>query len=195
MARNSQQSSSRPGAGWSWQRIARRIRVPLGFVFAAIYLWRARPTWVSLAAGAAIVALGLGIRAVASGHVDKNEALAMTGPYASVRNPLYLGSIIIAAGFALAARDMLIAILMVLVFVIIYVPTIRSEEHYLRNRFTEYNAYTQRVPRLFPRTLHSAGMADGFSRALYMKHREYNAIFGAVVMWGALVAKMLWFRG
>jgi len=179
----------------SWTRIARRIRVPLGFVFAAVYLWRARPTWTSLAAGALITLLGLVVRAVASGHVDKNEELATTGPYAYVRNPLYLGSIIVAAGFVLAALDALIAILTVLLFVLLYVPTIRSEEHYLRDRFAEYGAYAHRVPRLIPRTLRLGGMTDGFSRALYMKHREYNALFGAALMWGALVAKTLWFRG
>ncbi len=120
---------------WTWSRIARRIRVPLGFAFAAFYLWRARPTWVSLVVGAVIAALGLGIRAVASGHVDKNEELAMTGPYAYVRNPLYLGSIVLAIGFAAAARDVVIALLIVAMFVLIYVPTIRSEEHYLGTRF------------------------------------------------------------
>lgn len=179
----------------SWQRIARRIRVPLGFAFAVVYVWRARPTWLYLIVGGLVAALGLLVRAVASGHVDKNEALATTGPYAYVRNPLYLGSIIIAAGFAIAARDVLIAVLIVLVFAIIYVPTIRSEEHYLRNRFTEYEAYAQRVPALFPHMLRFSGMTGRFSRALYMKHREYNALFGAVVMWAALVAKLLWFHG
>ena len=96
---------------------------------------------MSLVVGAAIAALGLGIRAVASGHVDKNEELAMTGPYAYVRNPLYLGSIVIAVGFAVAARDVVIASLIVVMFALIYVPTIRSEEHYLRTRFPEYSAY------------------------------------------------------
>ena len=83
----------------TWSRIARRIRVPLGFGFAAFYLWRARPSWASLAVGAVIALLGIFIRAVASGHVEKNRVLAITGPYAYVRNPLYLGSIIIGIGF------------------------------------------------------------------------------------------------
>jgi protein-S-isoprenylcysteine O-methyltransferase Ste14 len=148
-----------------------------------------------LGVGAAIAVLGLGIRAVASGHVDKNAELATTGPYAYVRNPLYLGSIMIAVGFAVAARDLVIAGVIVVLFVAIYVPTIRSEEEYLRNRFTDYGAYAQAVPRLVPRTLRISGMAQGFSRELYRKHREYNAIFGAAGMLAALVVKMLWFRG
>ena len=195
MTQNGPQSSTQPRVAWPWSRIARRIRVPLGFVFAAVYLWRARPTWMSLAVGALIAVAGLSLRAIASGHVDKNEELAVTGPYAYVRNPLYLGSIVLAAGFAVTARDVLIAMLMAAVFVLIYVPTIRSEEHYLRNRFTEYRDYAGRVPRLFPRALGLRGMMDGFSRALYMKHREYNSLFGAAAMWAALVAKLLWFPG
>jgi len=119
------QKQSPERTGLSWRRIARRIRVPLGFVFAALYLWRARPTWMWLGVGAVVALLGLGIRSVASGHVDKNAELATTGPYAYVRNPLYLGSILIAIGFAVAARDVVVAGLIVLLFVAIYVPTIR----------------------------------------------------------------------
>ena len=66
----------------SWSRVARRIRVPLGFLFAAFYFWRAKPDWLSLGIGAAVAALGVWVRAMASGHVKKNEELAMTGPYA-----------------------------------------------------------------------------------------------------------------
>src|ERR1022692_3301755 len=94
----------------SWNHIARRIRVPLGFLFAVFYFWRARPDWRSLVMGGAVAAVGVFIRAMASGHVKKNEQLATTGPYAYCRNPLYLGSIVIAVGFALTARDVWVAI-------------------------------------------------------------------------------------
>ena len=89
----------------SWSRIATRSRVPLGFIFAAAYFWFARPTWISLGAGFAVAVVGVLIRALASGHIRKNAELATTGPYAYTRNPLYLGSIIIAIGFIIAARN------------------------------------------------------------------------------------------
>ena len=179
----------------SWSRIARRIRVPLGFLFAVFYFWRARPDWLSLAAGAAVVTVGVFLRAMASGHVKKNEQLATTGPYAYCRNPLYLGSIIIAIGFAVASRDVWVGIAIIGLFTLIYVPVIRSEEAFLRERFPEFEGYARRVPRLLPNTVWFPGLTSGFARELYRQHREYNALIGAAAMLAALVVKMIWFPG
>lgn len=181
----------------SWARVATRSRVPLGFVFAAAYLWFARPTWASVLAGFAIALAGIAVRALASGHIRKNAALAMTGPYAYTRNPLYLGSIIIAAGFIVAARNIWIGVAAVAMFAFIYLPVIAAEEKYLRSAFPGYDRYASEVPRLFPRlTPYHPGVdaedgAGTFSAALYMRHREYNAALGSVLMLGALVLKML----
>jgi len=87
----------------SWQRIARRIRVPLGFVFAALFLGLARPTWKTMALSLLLVVPGLWLRAYAAGYVKKNAEITRTGPYAYTRNPLYLGSMMIAFGFAWAS--------------------------------------------------------------------------------------------
>src|SRR5271167_303924 len=125
----------------SWGRIARRIRVPLGFLFAVFYFWRARPDWVSLAVGAIVSAVGVLVRAMASGQVKKNEQLATTGPYAYCRNPLYLGSLIIAVGFAIASRDLWVVAGVFALFSLIYVPVIRVEESLLRQQFAEYDGY------------------------------------------------------
>src|ERR1700736_1348494 len=135
----------------SWSRIARRIRVPLGFAFAAAYIWLARPTILSIAVGSGIALLGLCIRALASGHVQKNEALATTGPYAYTRNPLYLGSLLIGVGFALAARSWWIGLLLLVMFFAIYIPVIRGEEESLREKFPGFGEYARQVPRMFPR--------------------------------------------
>ena len=176
----------------AWSRIARRIRVPLGFVFAALYLWLAQPTWLSLLIGGIIAFAGVAIRAVASGHISKNSELTMSGPYAYTRNPLYLGSIVIATGFAVAARSGWIVLALVVLFAAIYIPVIRSEEAFLRSRFPEFEAYFRDVPRLLPRFRSLAAPEGSFSRELYLKHREYNALFGTAVMLAALAAKLLW---
>lgn len=179
----------------NWSRIARRIRVPLGFLFAAFYVWRAQPRWWSIAAAAVIAGVGIALRALASGHVKKNQELTTTGPYAYVRNPLYLGSIIIAIGFAIAARDVWVGVVLVVFFCTIYVPVIRGEENYLRAAFSGYTDYTRHVPRLVPRTLWLSGVTQGFSRELYFRHREYNSLLGAAAMFAVLIAKILWFPG
>jgi len=177
-----------------WSKVARRIRVPLGFLFAVLYLWLASPSWRSLMLGAIAVVPGLLIRALASGHVRKNECLATSGPYAYTRNPLYLGSLLMGAGFALAARSWWVGVAVVVLFFAIYLPVIHDEEAFLRQKFPGFEEYARRVPRIFPRlTPHSRNESEapiGFSMDLYLKHREYNALIGAVAMTAALVVKI-----
>ncbi len=183
-----------------WQKIARRIRVPLGFVFAALFLWLADPSRRTMAASFALVLPGIWLRGYASGYVRKDAQLTTTGPYAYTRNPLYLGSMLIAFGFAAAAASWIILALLVALFAAIYIPTILSEEAYLREHFGGFDAYARVVPRLLPRGAGAAkAMAaegrvpaeGGFSTQLYLRHREYNSAMGAVALYLALVLKLL----
>jgi protein-S-isoprenylcysteine O-methyltransferase Ste14 len=176
----------------SWSKIARRIRVPLGFVFAGAYIWLARPTKISIAIGTLIAIGGLVIRALASGHVKKNEVLAVSGPYAYTRNPLYLGSVVLAVGFLIAAKSWWIALIALVMLFAIYFPVIRSEEAFLRAHFPDFDEYSRHVPRLFPRLRPYRCSSNSFSWHLYWKHREYNAAIGAFVMAAVLLAKSIW---
>jgi protein-S-isoprenylcysteine O-methyltransferase Ste14 len=176
----------------SWSKIARRIRVPLGFVLAIAYFWLARPTILSILMGATVAIGGVVIRALASGHVTKDEQLTTSGPYAYVRNPLYFGSILIGVGFAVAARNWWIVALLAVMFVAIYLPVIRDEEKFLRAAFPEYDEYSRDVPRLIPRLVAFGKGGGRFSWDLYRKHREYNAVLGTVAMLVALAAKLWW---
>lgn len=173
-----------------WSQIARRIRVPLGFLFTIFYFWLARPTWRFLGYGAILIIPGLLVRALASGHVRKNEALTTSGPYAYTRNPLYLGSLLIAIGFAVASRSWWVGALLVLMFFAIYLPVIRGEESFLREKFPEFEEYAKHVPRMFPRFTPYARGEASFSLNLYLKHREYNALLGSVFLAGALIIKL-----
>lgn len=175
----------------NWSTIARRIRVPLGFAFAILYFWLARPTLQSILIGAALVVPGLLLRGLASGQLQKNEQLATGGPYAYTRNPLYLGSLILAIGFALASRSWWIVGGILLLFFAIYLPVIRAEEVFLRANFPQFDDYARQVPRLFPRVTASQKRAGNFSWDLYSKHREYNAALGAAGIMAVLVFKLL----
>ena len=178
----------------TWQKIARRIRVPLGFVFAAVFLWLARPTWQSMIGSLLLVLPGLWLRGYAAGYVRKNAELTTTGPYAYTRNPLYLGSMAIAFGFAAASGRIVIFIVLAALFLAIYLPTILSEEEFLRGHFPGFDAYAAKVPRLLPRltAADTSQTAGSFSKPLYLHHREYNAVMGAVAIYAALAAR-LWF--
>src|ERR1700720_805430 len=178
----------------AWSAIARRIRVPLGFLLAALYLFLARPTWRSMVSGSIVILPGLWIRALASGHVRKNEVLATSGPYAYTRNPLYLGSLLIGVGFAMAARSWWIGWLLLGMFFAIYIPVIRGEEELLRQKFPEFDEYSRQVPRMFPRLGHARAQerSRAFSADLYRQHREYHALLGAVALMVALAMKLIW---
>jgi protein-S-isoprenylcysteine O-methyltransferase Ste14 len=176
-----------------YRLLARKIRVPLGFAFAVLYLWLARPDWISIIVGASIVALGLALRASASGHVVKDRELTTTGPYAYTRHPLYLGSLVMAGGFAIAGRSLWIVLAMVALFIVVYIPVIRLEEYYLHGTYQErFNEYARAVPALLPR-LSPFQRGGAFSRERYLKNREYNALLGTVAMLAALILKRLWF--
>ena len=189
-----------------WQKVARRIRVPLGFIAAALYLfelWQRAPRPAAVAWSFALVLPGLWLRAYASGYVKKNRELTMTGPYAHTRNPLYLGSMMIAAGFALALLSWPVALVLAVGFALIYIPVIASEERFLRATFAGFDDYCKRVPRMIPRLtparVSSLGSGSteaegitpvtggGFSFDLYLRHREYNAAIGAALLYLSLL--------
>lgn len=178
-----------------WQRIARRIRVPLGFVTAGLYLFelgRRAPQPAAVAWSLALVLPGLWLRGYAAGYVKKNRELTVTGPYAHTRNPLYLGSMLMAAGFALALLSWPVALVLAAGFAVIYVPVIASEERFLAAAFPGFEAYCRRVPRLIPRLTPARptgaqAIPGAFSLALYLKHREYNAGIGAALLYLSLL--------
>jgi protein-S-isoprenylcysteine O-methyltransferase Ste14 len=165
-----------------------RLRVTCGFILVAAFAWFSRPDARSLAWGLPVSALGLVLRAWATGHVEKDARLAQSGPYAYVRNPLYLGTLLAAAGFAIASRQWPLAVLFGVVFVFIYLPAIELEEQHLRRLFPDFADYARRVPALWP-TLHPVQRPQRFRWELYIRNREYQALIGFLVGAGYLVLR------
>jgi protein-S-isoprenylcysteine O-methyltransferase Ste14 len=167
-----------------------RLRVPAGFLLVAAFLYFAAPDAMSLAVGVPVALAGLWLRAWAAGHLEKNRQLATSGPYRHVRNPLYLGTLVVSLGFALAARRWELGLLFALVFGLVYLPVIELEEQHLRKLFPSYAQYAVRVPMLVPR-LRAPENAPGFRWRVYRVNQEYQAALGflaglAVLLWKAL---------
>ena len=192
----------------TFRQLAQRIRVPAGFVLAPLLFISARPMLASLAAGAFIAIAGLSIRAWASGHLKKNQELAKSGPYAHTRNPLYLGTFLLGTGVAVGGGTLWFVALFAAVYLIIYVPVMFAEAETMRELFsTEYEDYSKQVPlfvpRLTPYSLHGSlsyaaqlgrsvwGSGERFDPSLYMRHREYRAALGFLMVYALLATKML----
>jgi hypothetical protein len=190
----------------TWQKVARRIRVPLGFVTAAVYVFevaRHPAHAAAIAWSLALVLPGLALRAIASGTVKKNRELTVSGPYAYTRNPLYLGSMLMAAGFAVALLSWPLALLLAAGFALIYIPVIAAEERFLGDTFPGFADYCRQVPRFLPRVIprfapakvqtgkavapDSSASPSRFSFALYREHGEYNAALGAALLYLSLL--------
>ncbi len=178
----------------------RRWRVRIGYPVGIVYWLLAVPTIRAIAIGSAIAALGLLIRGIASGYLQKDESLTTTGIYAYTRNPLYLGSAFLAAGFLVAGRSWIAAIIVAAYFIVFYYAAIRNEEAYLREEFgaAAFDAYVARAPIFFPwfsRAAQSgdAGPGSSFSWPQYRRNREYQALLGAIAGIGLLFLRM-WLR-
>src|ERR1051325_421336 len=105
-----------------------RLRVPAGFLLVVLFAWFSQPSFESLAYGVPLSLLGLGLRAWAAGCLYKDRDLATSGPYAHLRNPLYVGTLTVAAGLVIAARSIPLGILFAAVFAFVYLPAIQLEE-------------------------------------------------------------------
>ena len=167
-----------------------RLRVPAGFLLAAAFVWFSSPTARSLWLGIPLSMFGLALRAWAAGHLEKNQQLAVSGPYACTRNPLYLGTLLVEAGLAIAARSWGLAILFAAVLVLIYFPVVQLEEQHLRKLFPEYAEYAQRVPAFGMRLQGSKTPGPHFRFSLYLRNQEYQALGGFLAGVLLLVWKM-----
>jgi protein-S-isoprenylcysteine O-methyltransferase Ste14 len=164
-----------------------RWRVRAGYPLSVLYILLATPTITFIAIGAAIAALGLIVRGAAAGHLRKLETLTTSGPYAWTRNPLYLGSSLLAAGFAAAGGSIWSAAIIAAYFLIFYPAVMKKEEGELHLRYgSEFDAYAERVPLFWPRPPKAASDAGktsadaGFSWPQYRRNREYQAVIGTV---------------
>ena len=165
-----------------------KIRVPLGFLLAAVVLYFAEPTAASILVGLPVAFVGGVFRALAAGVIKKASVMTTGGVYSLTRNPLYFGSALLACGFAIMSANEAAATLLILPFGLIY-PTVmlREEAHLARLFPDDFRLYKSKVPRFFPHlTLRFPGP---FSFSQYLSNREYNTALGLAAALGAFVLK------
>ncbi|HUY14677.1 MAG TPA: isoprenylcysteine carboxylmethyltransferase family protein [Terriglobia bacterium] len=171
---------------------AARWRVPLGFVAGIIFLALSRPVWTRLIMGEIIALIGLVLRGLAAGRLEKNLRLATSGLYSLTRNPLYLGSFLLAVGLAMAGGYLPLGIALVALFLVIYLPVMRREESFLRQKFgKEFEDYSARVPLFLPRIGSVKSGTFRFDWTGYRKNREYEAALGFAVISLILILKIV----
>ncbi len=176
------------------KRFLQRLRVPLGFLFAIVFILFSRPTPLLLTIGGVVAFVGVAIRGWASGHIRKARELAVSGPYAFTRNPLYVGSFILGVGFTIASGVWWLALIFIILFLGIYLPVMRVEVGDIRHIFgEEFDEYERNVPMFFPRLTVWKKTKQKFDFQLYLQYREYRAAFGAVLAIVVLSAKAYFF--
>ena len=151
-----------------------RLRVPLGFVTAAIAVAFARPTWASWGIGLAVALVGEGLRLWAAGHLEKGREITNSGPYRFVRHPLYLGSSLLGIGFVVASRSLVVAAITALYLAVTLGAAILIEEATLDEKFGgRYSDY---------RDGRVEAVARPFSWARARRNREHRAMAGLIAV-------------
>lgn len=177
----------------------RWLRLRAVWLLVLPFLWFARPTPVLLLMGGATAVVGLLIRGWAAGAIHKDRELTTTGPYAFTRNPLYLGSLLLGMGAALAGGRWVFPLAFLAFFVPVYSRTMKREEAQLESLFGQrFRHYAAAVPLLAPRlTAYRPAAGDatpspGFSVERYLRNREYEALLGAVAGFAMLALRLVW---
>jgi protein-S-isoprenylcysteine O-methyltransferase Ste14 len=176
---------------YSLRFLIQRLRVSVGFITAILFVFLSRPTWQSLAAGVPIALCGALVRAWASGHLRKNAELAVSGPYAFTRNPLYFGSFVMATGCAVCGGSLWVGLWLTALFLAVYLPVMQTEAAHMRRLFAgDYETWAANVPFFVPRaTPYRNGQTRRFDPQQYMRHREYRAAIGLAIVLAALSLK------
>jgi hypothetical protein len=127
-------------------------RIPL-YIGAILLIFFAKPGMPGLLIGMFLIFLGESIRIWAAGHLQKNEMLTVSGPYSYVKNPLYIGSILITAGFCILADNIYLLAAAFFMFCFHYIPYKKKVEGDRLKRIfgNQYEDYDEKVPEYLPR--------------------------------------------
>ncbi|HEX6739187.1 MAG TPA: isoprenylcysteine carboxylmethyltransferase family protein [Vicinamibacteria bacterium] len=170
-----------------------RYRVPAGYAVGLLVLLLARPRPAALLAGSVLALLGEALRVWASGHIEKTRALATGGPYAHTRNPLYVGSLLLALGVAVASASGWVVAAVAAYFLAFYPAVVREEASFLEGRFgASYREWAAAVPLFLPRLTPGGPRASRFAWARVKMNREWQAALALPAVVALLYARGRW---
>ncbi len=179
-------------SGRSWGRLAQKLRVPGGTVLGVIFLLLMHPSVRSLWIGGTVALVGASLRIWASGHIDKGRVLARGGPYALTRNPLYLGSFLMALGVLIAGQGYWLLIPFLAFYLGLYIPVMRAEEKELLEGYgSAFVEYSQQVPLFFPNFARFGQGASDFLWSRVIRNREHRTVAGLILAEAFLVLRLL----
>lgn len=152
-----------------------RYRVPAGWAIGVLVVALARPSPSSLLLGLPLAVLGEVLRLWASGHIEKTKSLATGGPYAHSRNPLYVGSLLIAFGVAVAGASPWVVLAVAAYFLAFYPSVMREEAAFLAAKFPEeHTAWAAAVPLFWPRPTPGGPRSSRFAWSRVGMNREWR---------------------
>jgi len=158
----------------------------------ALALWLSGPTPLSVLLALPLVLAGEALRLWASGHIEKTRALATGGPYALTRNPLYVGSVLLALGIAAASASSWVVLAVAAYLLAFYPSVIREEASFLRQTFPEeYGRWSRDVPLFLPRLEPAGPRATTFSWSRVAANREWRTAAAVPVVIALLWARAL----
>ncbi|MBU4479596.1 MAG: isoprenylcysteine carboxylmethyltransferase family protein [Candidatus Omnitrophica bacterium] len=172
----------------------KKLRLWAAYPFAVLYLVAAYFYGLDFRLGMWLVLAGLCIRFWAAGFIKKIRVLTTAGPYAFVRNPLYVGNFLIGLGFCLAVPAHFLSIIYGVLFFYFYAGTVKKEEILLSDLFgKEYLEYKQAVPAFIPRLtpFRSKWPASAFS----LEQAHFNGELIRVLVTGIVLCLLCFFYG
>ena len=184
-----------------WGKKAQKIRVPASMLLGIVFLVLMHPSIHSLLIGGVVALAGAGLRLWAAGHIEKGKSLAQGGPYAFTRNPLYLGSLLMATGVLVAGQGYWLLLPFGVFYAMLYYPVMKAEEKEMEERYGEkYKEYTRRVPIFIPRlgsglAADSGGVAatpPTFLWSRVVRNGEHRNLGGLLLIGAFLFIRAIW---
>ena len=167
------------------------IRQLVGILFLVLLAVIGRPSWPELfITGTLLSVAGIVIRFWAGGYVKKDKELATTGPYAFVRNPLYVGNVLIALGFCILSGQAWSFAALAVLYLWLYIPSIRKEERTLSKLFgDDFVRYKKHVRAMWPRLSPYETGPGGWAASQWMKNGEHIVNAGLLIALAVLISR------